>query len=161
VHIHLCGGRQVEARDTQLKSRPHGSDGAASIRWNAAALENGSDDNSARSVRCWRGSADGMRPCGGKRRASWPGLSRPSTWFGATNDQKRVTQSEGLVLSVLMPVAVVSVSSLRRRGVDSRDKPGHDGRRSGAPAAGRRQQQRYETRDNLLQKIRNSARLRL
>ena len=29
-----------------------------------------------------------------EKAASWPGLSRPSTEFGATNDQKRVTLSE-------------------------------------------------------------------
>jgi hypothetical protein len=47
----------------------------------------------------------------GQKKASWPGLSRPSTGFGAANDKP------------LLLIATMSASSLRRRCVDGRDKP--------------------------------------
>jgi hypothetical protein len=34
-------------------------------------------------------------------KASWPGLTRPSTGFGATNDLKQATRPCGLVLHVV------------------------------------------------------------
>jgi hypothetical protein len=73
--------------------------------------------------------------------ASWPGLSRPSTWFGAANARKRAIEAEKICNCKPLPQAApMSDRSLQRQGVDDRDKPGHDGKAQGAIAENADQQ---------------------
>ena len=84
------------------------------------------------------------------------GLSWPSTRFGAQDDRKRVFGSKILFLRSPcdQPQRCLD-SSLKRRGVDSRDERGHDNKDSGR--VGRAQPSANAIRAaNLLDKIRNS-----
>ena len=71
-------------------------------------------------VSCWSSES------GTSLRASWPGLSRLSMWFGASNVRER-GKGESFVPAKLCcgPPHVDPVLKRCRR--DSRDKPGHDG----------------------------------
>ena len=70
--------------------------------------------------------------------ASWPGLTRPPTRFGAANDGKGdgEVKKRWLLGACDHPSRLCQGSSLMRRGVDGRVKPGQDGRGS---EAGRKQ----------------------
>jgi hypothetical protein len=56
--------------------------------------------------------------------ASWPGLTRPSTRFGAADDSKGAARSKSSGSEAL--VTVRADAAIRLRGVDGRVKPGHD-----------------------------------
>jgi hypothetical protein len=49
------------------------------------------------------GSAEFGKALRRQKKASWPGLSRPPTSFGATNDQRRATRLESIALQALYP----------------------------------------------------------
>jgi len=53
--------------------------------------------------------------------------------LGATNDLKE--RDHGFVLQPVIMVVAMSATSLRRRCVDDRVKPGHDGKRFGVGGA--------------------------
>jgi hypothetical protein len=77
----------------------------------------------------------GTRNCEGLARAKegvLAGLVPASTEFGATNDQNGEHGRRAPFCKPSLLVAAMSASSLRRCGVDSRDKPSQDGKRSGA-----------------------------
>ncbi len=63
----------------------------------------------------------------GAIKASWPGLSRPSTKAQRIYAGKREKPCDR---PPFLPVAPRRDSFLRRPGVDGRDKPGHDGKGS-------------------------------
>src|SRR5690349_8880764 len=69
--------------------------------------------------------------------ASWPGLSRPSTWFGASTDREHGKGGKLYVDGQMLPARASPDSTLNLRSVDGRGKPGHDGRGLAAqPEAG-------------------------
>ena len=62
--------------------------------------------------------------CGRVFKASWPGLSRPSTWFGASSARKQPAEAEKpRVCRALQRTATIPDSSSPQGGADSRDKP--------------------------------------
>src|SRR5208282_622864 len=71
--------------------------------------------------------------------ASWPGLSRPSTWLGARSARKQAAEAKKLHgCGPCNGPCRCRTRSLQRRGVDGRDKPGHDDSGSHRPAEFRR-----------------------
>ena len=64
----------------------------------------------------------------GRRRSGDP---RPSTRFGASSARKLATEAKNhCICRLLLRTAPMPNSCFRRRGVDGRDKPGHDGQGS-------------------------------
>ena len=69
-------------------------------------------------------------------KASWPGLSRPSTVVRRIERPQAASRGEKpCVCTLLQRTAPIPNSSLRQGGVDGRDEPGHDDKGSKAQSA--------------------------
>jgi len=72
-------------------------------------------------------------------KASWPGLSRPPTWFGASSPRKQPAEAKnpafvGLCIGPCQYQTHLCGSAAWMAGT-SRDKPGHDDKSSKAQSA--------------------------